>query len=578
MFHLTLRCPRLPVAILLVAALPDNTFADESGPRFEKLPNGMRVCIVEEHSQPFISIQLWFRGGSALDPPAMPGLCHIAMNALAIVATEAAQGRTSAPEFSVGTRADTGFLSVEISRGELAPTLAFLAGTMKPPDFTSSQLRKARDQATANWGLPEQTPQQATQRRLLNALFPKSPWAYPPDFVGQSAADLTPDALNEFIATWFAPAAATLFVIGDVDFPSALATARDSFTGIPWREPPPRKEQVRPAIEKLDADSTLDHLAVAWLGPAPFQFDLIAARVTHQLLEQALGTDPAGDADQVPASCAGTTFIWNLPSSWKKIPTLSFVFSRLAPDALSEQHLNQARRQIQRAELQSGFGFEHWARRLAEAEMIGGDVLLAGTGARFAEHITKSDVMRLADALENRTRRIILWPADRRPADLARAPELASPLRPEIPMSAATSGADAPVRCRTRTGATAGGMRWTNCPLPPCGFVQLTLTARTEKNSPPDPAWIWMGKFDSRDQFRAFLLARGLGSTHTSDRDEWSIRIDGPSTEIDAMLELLANAAKNAKPILPPDQIELAVCGDFSDAEASAFADRLLNQ
>src|SRR4030095_6263958 len=47
-------------------------------PRFERLDNGLRICIVEDHSLPLVSVQLWFKVGSSYAPPDKPGLTHVA--------------------------------------------------------------------------------------------------------------------------------------------------------------------------------------------------------------------------------------------------------------------------------------------------------------------------------------------------------------------------------------------------------------------------------------------------------------------------------------------------------------------
>ena len=38
--------------------------------RYERLENGLRVVVVEDHALPLVSVQLWYDAGAACDPPA----------------------------------------------------------------------------------------------------------------------------------------------------------------------------------------------------------------------------------------------------------------------------------------------------------------------------------------------------------------------------------------------------------------------------------------------------------------------------------------------------------------------------
>ena len=51
-------------------------------PRFEQLANGLRICVLEDHTLPLASVQLCFHIGSTADPPSQAGLCHIATKLL----------------------------------------------------------------------------------------------------------------------------------------------------------------------------------------------------------------------------------------------------------------------------------------------------------------------------------------------------------------------------------------------------------------------------------------------------------------------------------------------------------------
>ena len=52
------------------SSAPQQSAAAETQiPRFEKLSSGLRLCVIEDHALPLVSVQLWFKVGSSFDPP-----------------------------------------------------------------------------------------------------------------------------------------------------------------------------------------------------------------------------------------------------------------------------------------------------------------------------------------------------------------------------------------------------------------------------------------------------------------------------------------------------------------------------
>ncbi|MBI5864406.1 MAG: insulinase family protein, partial [Planctomycetes bacterium] len=75
-------------------------------PQFQKLPNGLRICVVEDETSSAVGVQLWFRVGSGFDPPTRPGLTHLTRALLAGAAAKAAVGAGANVEFSSETLRD----------------------------------------------------------------------------------------------------------------------------------------------------------------------------------------------------------------------------------------------------------------------------------------------------------------------------------------------------------------------------------------------------------------------------------------------------------------------------------------
>ena len=256
-------------------------------PRFERLENGLRVAIVEEHALPLVSVQLWYRVGSASDAIGQPGLCHVARTILEHRDDAALRLRAAGVRFESRTLRDACYFSSVLPPNFLEYVLDIEAGCMRPISVNTDMVETALGAAARDYGLNPDEPEQLAERRLLAAMFPGHPYQHPPGFVADTLKDLKLIDVQEFLDRWFVPGNATLFIIGDVSTVSALELARKRFGSLPWREPPRRAESKLPEagtarISTTRADRT--GIDIAWLTPPAGYFENAAFDVLmHRL-------------------------------------------------------------------------------------------------------------------------------------------------------------------------------------------------------------------------------------------------------------------------------------------------------
>lgn|GEM_PF-1463257 len=272
-------------------------------PEYARLDCGLRVVVLENHTLPLVSVQLWFGAGTALEPPAAPGATAALLDALE------ERDATAVRLAALGVRTarvvlpDAAGFDATLPPALLEPTLAAVISRLRPLDrgtLTAAggaevgALQEAvHAPAAASAGLPVwATPgDRAVRRRVLAALFADHPYAAAgrdPAAAARSTHADTPEALREFASRWFVPGNATLVVIGDVIPPQVMHLVRRKATGLQWAEPPRRPETRWPRRESLElpvpSDTEADGWAVAWLTPGLGQAENVALMVLMERL------------------------------------------------------------------------------------------------------------------------------------------------------------------------------------------------------------------------------------------------------------------------------------------------------
>ena len=240
-------------------------------PQYKRLESGLRICVIEDHTLPLVSVQLWYGAGSACDPPTRPGLCATVRTILEHRDSAAAKLRAAGLQFESETLCDACRFSATLPPESLDYVLAIEAGRMQPLTATPELVAEGLNAAALQYATHTQRdPQHEMLRHVLAAMFPNHPYQYPPGFVAASLEKLSAEEVNEFLQRWFVPGNATLLVYGDVDPPVVFEKAVRHLGGLEWlpmehRPEPPRvaDEVVRVCIP-TDGDP---QLIIAWRTP-----------------------------------------------------------------------------------------------------------------------------------------------------------------------------------------------------------------------------------------------------------------------------------------------------------------------
>lgn len=203
-----------------------------------RLPNGLRLVVVEQHEIPVVDASLVIRTGAEADPKGKAGLSTLTANLLDEGAgTRDALGLAEQIGFlAISLRTGAGFeqstVAMHSTKATLDSAIALMADVVLRPTFAEKEFLRLQSERTTTL-LQEQDRGPAMADRAFAALVYGEAHPYGQSAVGtkESTAGLTRDDAQAFWKTWYRPNNATLVIVGDVSVAEAEALARRAFGG-----------------------------------------------------------------------------------------------------------------------------------------------------------------------------------------------------------------------------------------------------------------------------------------------------------------------------------------------------------
>ncbi len=250
------------------------------------LPNGLNVILHEDHTIPFVCVDVWYYVGSAREKPGRTGSAHLFEHIMFEGSKNVKEGEFDRLLEAAGgdNNGSTGedrtdyWQNVPSNALELAlflesDRMGHLLDVMSPArvDQQRDVVKNERRQSFEN------RPYGLASIKLSEALFPPDhPYHWP---VIGSMEDLSAagyEDVVQFFKKWYGPNNACLVVAGDIDPKEARRLVENWFSDVPKgiRVDPLAAPAVRLAGEKrltLEDRVQLPRLYMAWITPAHFQ-------------------------------------------------------------------------------------------------------------------------------------------------------------------------------------------------------------------------------------------------------------------------------------------------------------------
>ena len=204
--------------------------------------SGVVAWLVEDRSNPILSVSFGFRAGGSLDPAGKEGLAELAsvlldegaggMNALAF--QKKLENLSIRLEFEVGRDQFRGTMRT-LSRHRAA-AFRMIGLALTEPRFDADAVERMRGNLLASYRRNTQRPNYLVRRAFWSSAYPDHPYGRPVSGTEKSLGAIDRADLKRFVADNFARDNLFIGVVGDVT-PAQLAVLLDTaFGGLPAQQ------------------------------------------------------------------------------------------------------------------------------------------------------------------------------------------------------------------------------------------------------------------------------------------------------------------------------------------------------
>lgn len=207
------------------------------------LPNGLRVFVVTDRSEPAIAARLVIlSAGTIKDPAAMPGVA--AMTATMLTqGTEKRSARdiSEAIDFVGGSLnasagKDVTAVTLDVVKKDLATGLDLMSDVVLHPAFHAEELDRQRQQLLSGLTVQYSDPEFLASAVFSREVYGSSPYGLPGEGTPDTVKKLTRDDLAKFHDANYAPNQSMLAFAGDITPEEAFAAAEKYFGSWPKAE------------------------------------------------------------------------------------------------------------------------------------------------------------------------------------------------------------------------------------------------------------------------------------------------------------------------------------------------------
>jgi zinc protease len=186
------------------------------------LPNQLVLLFAEDHSLPFLTLQLLVDAGSRKDPADVAGLANI--TAKGLLRGTARRTVTAINEeldflgasLSASCGRDFSTLNLRILKKDLDPGIDLFLEALTQPIFPEEELRRQVAETLASIQSEEDQPGEVADKLFQKNLFPTSPYGHPVEGTPESLARILRASVIQFYRDHYHPGQAILAVTGDL--------------------------------------------------------------------------------------------------------------------------------------------------------------------------------------------------------------------------------------------------------------------------------------------------------------------------------------------------------------------------
>jgi zinc protease len=214
------------------------------------LPNGLKVFVVTNHSEPAVAVRLVIlSAGTIKDPAGMPGVAQMTASLLT-QGTEKRSAQQIAEEIdfvggslNASATKDVTALTLDIVKKDLNTGLDLMSDVLLHPVFKADEIDRQRQQLLSNLQVQYSDPDYLASLVLARVVYSGSPYGFPSEGTPATVEKFQRDLFVKFRDENYAPNQSLLAFAGDVTPEQAFAVAEKYFGD--WKQldvaanPPP---------------------------------------------------------------------------------------------------------------------------------------------------------------------------------------------------------------------------------------------------------------------------------------------------------------------------------------------------
>ena len=186
------------------------------------LANQLVLLVAEDHSLPFVTLQILTDSGARRDPPGKEGLADLTARGLpwgtskrdldAIYQELDFMGAS----LTSSSGRDYATLTLRVLKKDFDKGLGILMDVLTQPTFPEDELRREVEKTLASIQAAEDEPEEVAEKEFQKALFLNSRYGHPVEGTRESLQRITREDLLQFYRCYYHPNNAILVVVGDV--------------------------------------------------------------------------------------------------------------------------------------------------------------------------------------------------------------------------------------------------------------------------------------------------------------------------------------------------------------------------
>jgi zinc protease len=186
------------------------------------LLNQLVLLTSEDHSLPFVTLQLLVDSGSRRDPPGQEGLASLTAKGLLLGTSKRNVTEINGDLDFIGAALNTSSgrdyatVSLRVLKKDLEQGLDLFFESITQPTFPEEEIRREIEKTLAAIQSEEDRPGDVAEKEFQKALFLQSPYGHPVEGEKESLPKLKREDLLQFFRAYYHPNNALLVIVGDL--------------------------------------------------------------------------------------------------------------------------------------------------------------------------------------------------------------------------------------------------------------------------------------------------------------------------------------------------------------------------